>query len=127
VTRPPAVTWYAIPFDEGVLRGAPALQDGDEILVRIDGEVVPVTCDRRHGVTALVGQDGEDVEWSSVDAIAHRPRRAPARSRTDQLAARLLPGYVARVRALAESEGYTISEWIEAAVESAEREARRSA
>jgi hypothetical protein len=118
------IAWHTIPFDEGVPRGAPSCQDGEEILVRIDGEAVPITCDRRHGVTALVGEDGEDVDWSRVDAIAHRPRPrpAPVRSRTDQFATKLLPGYVARLRAICDSEGATVAELIESWVEMEERE-----
>lgn len=53
-----------------------------------------------------------------LEAAARRP---VARARTDQLATKLLPGYVARLRALCDSEGMTVAEAIESWVERAEK------
>jgi hypothetical protein len=42
--------------------------------------------------------------------------------RTESLKVRLQPGYKARLAALAESDGYSIAEWIETWVEMSEKE-----
>lgn len=48
---------------------------------------------------------------------------APSRLRSDTLFAQLLPGYRARLKALATAEGDTVSEWLERQVERCEVEA----
>jgi hypothetical protein len=48
--------------------------------------------------------------------------RASRSERTDRLSLRLRPGYVARLRALADEDGYSAAEWIETFVDTAESE-----
>jgi len=50
--------------------------------------------------------------------------RAATCERSERLQVRLRPGYVARLRALSESDGYGVAAWIETWIEMAEREAR---
>lgn len=49
--------------------------------------------------------------------------QGPKRLRTDKLTVRLLPGYVARIQALADSEGETVAELLERVTERYEVEA----
>jgi hypothetical protein len=46
---------------------------------------------------------------------------------TEQIKLRLPPGYAARLRALAESDGYGVSEWVATWIEMAERGEQRPA
>lgn len=49
-------------------------------------------------------------------------QRAATCERSERLQVRLRPGYAARLRALSESDGYSVAEWIETWIEEAERE-----
>lgn len=49
-------------------------------------------------------------------------QRAATCERSERLQVRLRPGYVARLRALSESDGYSVAEWLETWIEEAERE-----
>lgn len=117
--------WYTLPLDEdgSIPARAPKCQDGDEILCRVGGEVVPCTVERRSGCH-FVGPDGESVE---ADAIAH-PLAKHSRSgkhATPRASVRLpLPPdspELERWRELAEEEALTLGEWLIEAARAWER------
>ncbi len=77
----------------------------------------------------LPGQTAESQNLNAAQAARHRSgarlteaQRAATCERSERLQVRLRPGYAARLRALSESDGYSVAEWIETWIEEAERE-----
>jgi hypothetical protein len=117
------IAWHTIPFDaDDVPRGAPSCNDGEEILVRIDGETVPVTCYRDQRGHRIVDDEGEAVDWSRVDAIAHRPRPSRSGSRLTEadyraaglrvLKIRIPADYLAKLDAICDDSGLSRAEQV---------------
>lgn len=95
------------------------VRDGWTGRVRLEsGEVLGATFDGER--RCFVDDDG--MPFHAVAAV-DLTRRVPQRLRTDKLTVRLLPGYVTRIQALADSEGETVAELLERITERCELEA----
>ena len=110
---PAGILWHAIPDDDdrGPSKTFPRCADGDELLARVNGEVVEVMVDRRHGC-AFIGPDGKAVD---PDAIAERPRSTRSGNHVSprhvvQLPA--APDEIARFQAAADEEGLSFARWL---------------
>ena len=110
---PAGILWHVIPDDDdrGQSKTFPRCADGDELLARVNGEVVEVMVDRRHGC-AFIGPDGKAVD---PDAIAERPRTSRSGQHVTERLRVNLPATAEearKFRAAAEEEGLPLAQWL---------------
>ena len=81
----------------------------------------------------LPGQAADSHNLTAAQIARHRSgarlteaQRAATCERSERLQVRLRPGYAARLRALSESDGYTVAEIIESWVDTEEAEQRNA-
>jgi len=106
------IYWHTLPYEQSDETGRwpnnmLPCADGDELLARVDGEVVTVTVDRTHGC-AFRREDGEAVE---PDAIATPPRRTfpEADRETVALKVRVTPEQRRRLDWIHREDGHDLS------------------
>lgn len=102
--------------------------------VEAEGRRVGAAMGRSNAAAAAIGcllpgQTADSPNLNAAQIARHRSgarlteaQRAATCERSERLQVRLRPGYAARLRALSESDGYSVAEWIETWIEMAERE-----